>query len=291
MVSQDVDKESRMHDLEEFVAYEAIVDRQPVRWPDDARVAVWVVPNVEHFHADKFPGAPDIRNHSRRDYGNRVGIWRLMDVLSKHGVPGTVALNGEVIERYPRVVRGCLELGWELMGHGLTNSVRLDQVEPAEESAIIARTKELIESTGQRMRGWLGPSLAETWGTLDRLREHHVDYVADWINDDLPYRMRNGLVSIPYSIELNDMPLFNTPSINPWDFSRRIKDAFDVLHEEGARNGRVLCLALHPFLMGSPHRIKYLDEALAYMADHDHVWFATGSQIVDAYAESVTPST
>ncbi len=263
--------------------YQAIVDRAPVAWPGGAHVAVWVVPNIEHFHLELGPGAPDIRNHSRRDYGNRVGIWRLMEVLARHGVRGTVALNGEVARYYPRIMEEAVKLEWELMGHGLTNSVLLNSLTPEQEAATIAGCRRLIEQHGQKMRGWLGPGLVETWHTLDLLRAQEVEYVCDFANDDLPYRMNNGLYSIPYSIEVNDMPLFNMPSISINDFHRRICDSFDVLYEEGGRGGRVMCIALHPFLIGVPHRIRYLDRALAYIAAHQKVWFATGSEIIQAY--------
>jgi allantoinase len=137
------------------------------------------------------------------------------------------------------------------------------------------------------MRGWLGPGLTETFNTLDLLRAQGVEYVADWCNDDLPYAMNNGLHSIPYTLELNDMPLFNNPSISIVDFERRIRDTFDTLYEEGAKNGRVMCIALHPFLIGAAHRIKYLDSALAYIASHEEVWLTTGSEIIDAYKAAV----
>ncbi len=263
--------------------YRAIVDRAPVVWPNGARVAVWVIPNIEHFHIEIGKDAPDIRNHSRRDYGNRVGIWRIMEVLAKHGVRGTVALNAEVGRFYPRILEETTRLQWELMGHGLTNSVLLSGLGRDRETAVIAEAREGIAQWGQTMRGWLGPGLCETWNTLDLLREHGVEYVCDWVNDDLPYRMNNGLYSIPYSIELNDMPLFNMPSISIEDFQRRICDSFDVLYEESERNGRVMAIALHPFLIGVPHRIRYLDRALSYVASHDKVWFATGSEIIAAY--------
>lgn len=267
----------------DLFAYQAIVDRPPIRWPNGAGLAVWIVPNIEHFHMERFASPPDIRNYSRRDYGNRVGIWRLMEVLEKHGIRGTVALNGEVVEHYPRIMEAVRELDWELMGHGMTNSILLPGLPLDEETDIIARTRAAIESCGQSMKGWLGPGLAETWSTLDVLANHGVEYVCDWVNDDLPYRMNNGMYSIPYSIEVNDMPLFNMPSISIADFKRRICDAFDVLYREGRQNGRVLCIALHPFLIGSPHRIRYLDEALAYIAGHEDVWLATGSEIIDSY--------
>jgi len=263
--------------------FQAIVDRPRVKWPNDARVAVWVIPNIEHFHIEIGAAAPDIRNHSRRDYGNRVGVWRIMEVLAKHNVRGTVALNAEVGRYYPRIMEEAAKLKWELMGHGLTNSVMLTGLSAEKEATVIAEAREVIEQWGQKMRGWLGPGLGETWHTLDLLRQHGVDYVCDWVNDDLPYRMNNGLYSIPYSIELNDMPLFNMPSISIDDFYRRICETFDVLYEEGERNGRVMAIALHPFLIGVPHRIRTLDRALQYIAGHGKVWFATGSEIIDAY--------
>lgn len=266
--------------------YQAIVDRQLVKWPNNSRIAVWVVPNIEHFHLEIGPGAPDVRNHSRRDYGNRVGIWRLMETLSKHNVRGTVALNAEAVRHYPRIMDECAKLNWELMGHGLTNSVMLSGMSLEIEERCISETRSAIESCGQKMRGWLGPGLTETWNTLDLLRNAGVEYVADWCNDDLPYQMNNTLYSIPYTLELNDMPLFSNPSISIADFERRICDAFDVLYAEGAINGRVMCIALHPFLIGAAHRIKYLDRALAYICGHENVWLATGSEIIAAYRKS-----
>jgi allantoinase len=266
-----------------FFPYQAIVDRPPLTWPNGARVAVWVIPNVEHFHIEIGAEAPDIRNHSRRDYGNRVGLWRIVEVLAKHGIRGTVALNGEVGRFYPRIMEEMTRRNWELMGHGLTNSVRLTGLAKERETEVIGEARAVIEQWGQKMRGWLGPGLSETWHSLELLREHGVEYVCDFVNDDLPYRMNNGLYSIPYSIELNDMPLFNMPSIGIDEFYRRICETFDVLYEEGVQNARVMAIALHPFLIGAPHRIRTLDRALSYIAAHGNVWFATGSEIIDAY--------
>lgn len=266
-----------------FFPYRAIVDHPLVVWPNGAHVAVWVIPNIEHFHLDVPGPLPDVRNYSRRDYGNRVGVWRLMETMEKHDVKGTVALNGEVGTHYPRIMEEAVKLGWEFMGHGLTNSRLMTQMEPDEEARAIAGVKEVIEEYGSSMKGWLGPGLAETWRTLDLLKDAGCDYVADWVNDDLPYRMNNGLYAIPYSLELNDMPLFNMPSIANDEFLNRICQAFDVLYEEGARGGRVMGLALHPFLIGTPSRIRVLDRALAYMRSHDKVWFARGHEIIEAY--------
>ena len=252
--------------------YLPIVDRKATVWPNKARIAVWVVPNIEHFHLELGANAPDVRNYSRRDYGNRVGVWRMMECLEKHRFRGTVALNGEVAQHYPRIMEECTKLKWEFMGHGLTNSTPLSGMSN--------------EAHGQKMRGWLGPGLTETWNTLGLLKEHGVEYVADWVSDDLPFRMNNGLYTIPYSLELNDMPLFNMPSISTHDFETRICETFDVLYEEGARLPRVMCIALHPFLSGVPHRIRALGRALAHIAGHDEAWLATGSEIIDAYQAS-----
>ena len=274
---------SDAHDPFALFPFRAIADAPKITWPNGARVAVWVIPNVEHFHLEIGSPAPDVRNFSRRDYGNRVGLWRLMDVLNKHKIRGTVALNAEIGIHYPRIMQAMIDLDWELMGHGLTNSKIMSGLEIDAERKLILDTRKVIEDWGRKMRGWLGPGLTETFNTPDLLKESGVEYVADWVNDDLPYRFNNGLYSIPYSIELNDMPLFNNPSISIDDFKRRICDSFDVLYAEGDTNGRVLGIALHPFLIGAAHRIKYLDEALAYIAGHEGVWFATGDEIIRAY--------
>ena len=274
---------SDAHDPFALFPFRAIADAPKITWPNGARVAVWVIPNVEHFHLEIGSPAPDVRNFSRRDYGNRVGLWRLMEVLTKHRIRGTVALNAEIGIYYPRIMQAMIDLDWELMGHGLTNSKIMSGLEIDAERKLILDTRKVIEDWGRKMRGWLGPGLTETFNTPDLLKESGVEYVADWVNDDLPYRFNNGLYSIPYSIELNDMPLFNNPSISIDDFKRRICDSFDVLYAEGATNGRVMGIALHPFLIGAAHRIKYLDEALQYIAGHDKVWFATGDEIIRAY--------
>ena len=274
---------SDAHDPFALFPFRAIADAPKITWPNGARVAVWVIPNVEHFHLEIGSPAPDVRNFSRRDYGNRVGLWRLMEVLTRHKIRGTVALNAEIGIYYPRIMQAMIDLDWELMGHGLTNSKIMSGLEIDAERKLILDTRKVIEDWGRKMHGWLGPGLTETFNTPDLLKECGVEYVADWVNDDLPYRFNNGLYSIPYSIELNDMPLFNNPSISIDDFKRRICDSFDVLYAEGATNGRVLGIALHPFLIGAAHRIKYLDEALQYIAGHDKVWFATGDEIIRAY--------
>jgi allantoinase len=276
--------------------YEAIVDRPPLRFPNGARVAVWVVPNLEHYLFDR-PGiplahataglVPDVLNYAWRDYGMRVGIWRTMDAMDRHGFKGTAALNSQVCERYPRVVQAGNDRGWEWMAHGVNNSTVLSKLAVDEERAFIRRTVSEIESgTGKKPRGWLGAALAESNDSLDLLAEAGIEYVADWTNDEQPYPMRvksGKMTAIPYSVELNDIPAFLDLKQSGETFGRMIRDQFDVLYEDGAKTGRVMAICLHPFITGVPHRAKYLAEALAHVASRKEVWLATGAEIIDWY--------
>jgi allantoinase len=279
--------------------YSAIVDRPPLRLPNGARVAVWVIPNIEHFLFDRpstriADGAlalnPDILNYSWRDYGVRVGIWRMMDVMERYGVPGTVALNSDVCRKYPRIIEAGNALGWEWMGHGTSNSVLINRQSEAEERAMIHQVVGVItESTGSRPRGWLSPALSETVRTLDLLAEAGIEYVGNWVNDEQPYRMRvrNGaMISMPYSAELNDIPALLGLHQSPETFGRMICDQFDVLYEDGATTGRVMSICLHPFLIGHPHRSKYFDAALKHITSREEVWLAKGSEIHDWFVKA-----
>lgn len=279
-----------------FYAYSAIVRRPPLRWPGGARVALWVVPNVEHFAFGGFgpmlrpraaPTPPDPYNTAWRDYGLRVGIWRLMRILDRHGVRATVALNADVCDYYPDVVEEGLRRGWEFMGHGTSSSRMLLGLTEDEERTEITRTLERIQqAAGRRPRGWLGVGLEETMQTPALLAEAGVEYVGDWCADDQPFPLqtaRGRLTALPYTLELNDIPLFMSQHRTGPQFAATVRDQFDVLYEEGAESGRVMAIALHPFLVGQPHRAKYLDEALAYVTRHRQVWLATGSEILDAY--------
>jgi allantoinase len=276
--------------------YSPIIDRKPLRWPDGARVAVWVIPNIEFFYFDR-PGVtssgggvhsnPDVMNFSWRDYGTRVGIWRMMDVMERHGVKGTVALNSDVCQKFPRIIEEGNKLGWEWMGHGTTNSVLLNAQPEADERAIIRETVETIaKRTGKAPKGWLGPGLSETPNTLDILAEQGIEYVGDWVNDEQPYPMKvksGAMLSMPYSIELNDIPNFLAHNRTGEEFARQICDQFDGLYEDGAKTGRVMAICLHPFLIGHPHRSKYFAQALAHITSRREVWVTTGGAIADWY--------
>ena len=274
--------------------YSPIIDRPPLKWPNAAQLAVWVVPNIEFFPLNEAigreePVLPNIFPWSRRDYGNRVAVFRLMDVLAKRGIRATVALNSEICVEHPRIIeRGC-ELGWEWMGHCESNARPTNKLPAQDEREVIGRALKTIESaTGRRPRGWLGAGGSESWNSIESLAAEGVRYVADWINDDQPYVMEIGqppLVSIPYSGEINDAASIVRRNIESEEFGRMIRRQFQVLYEEGRETGKVMCIALHPWIIGQPHRIGPLVDALDFIAAHAGVWFATGSEIIEAYLQ------
>ena len=276
--------------------YSAITDREPLRFPNGARIAVWVVPNIEHFRFDQPSTSiapftanlvPDVMNYAWRDYGVRVGVWRMIDMLERHGIRATVALNSDVCVHYPPIIDATRSLGWEHMGHGRTNSEWINRQSESDERALIREALQTIaEATGERPKGWLSPSLTESLRTPDLLAEEGVEYLADWANDEQPYFFnvhRNTLLSIPYSIEINDITVFLGNHGNAEDFYTRIVDQFDVMYEDGETSGRVMSISLHPFLIGHGFRSKYLDRALAHICAREDVWLATGGEISDWY--------
>ena len=275
--------------------YSAIIDRPKLVWPGGARVAVWVNVNLEFFpYNEAVPQTsgqvPDVPGWSRTDYGNRVGVFRVMEVLDRLGVPGTAALNAEVCDHHPRIVERALELGWGVIGHCQSNSRPLNEVEPGSERAVIRATLDTIaKATGRRPTGWLGASMAETPQTLEHLAEEEIAYTADWLNDDQPFFLnvkRPGggrMVALPFGQETHDKGAFSRRGYKPHDYADMLKLNFDVLYREGAQSGRVMPIALHPFVIGVPHRIGALEEALAHIRSHDEVWCATADEIVAAY--------
>jgi allantoinase len=283
--------------------YVPIHKRPPLRWPDGKRLALWINPNIEFFRLDDvMPGntnervarehakVPNIRNWSLRDYGNRVGVWRLMKVLARYGVRASFALNSEVCDHHPEILEEAKRLGWEPLGHGETNAMRINEMDPQRErESIFAALDRIEQAWGSRPVGWLGPGLAETWHTLDHLSAAGIRYVCDWVNDDQPYVMQVGqppMVALPYSVQTNDVPAYFDMKCSVPEFERMLKAQFDVLYREGEESGRVMAIAVHPFLTGQPHRIGALDAALEHICRHEHVWLATGREIVDHYLKT-----
>jgi peptidoglycan/xylan/chitin deacetylase (PgdA/CDA1 family) len=280
---------------QQLFEYSPIISRAPIRWPGGARVAFYVGLNVEHFHVDKpstslieFTSTlvPDALNYGWRDYGARVGIWRVIDALDKHGIRASVLLNSEVAERYPQIIEAGKARDWAWLAHGRTNSELHTGLAAEEERAVLTEIVETIEkATGQRPRGWMGPGLTETFETPRLLAELGLSYVLDWTNDDQPYRLSvPGMLSVPYTVELNDLGIFTISGHTGPDFLQMFKDQLDQLYADSEHSGRVLALALHPFVIGQPFRHKYLDQALEYAANHPGVWLATSDEIAEHFA-------
>lgn len=271
--------------------YSPISRRPAYRFPNQARVAVLVVPNIEFFplSADVPPVAgrgkiPDVPSWGVRDYGNRIGLFRLIEVMDRYGIRGTAALNSAICTHHPAIIEDCLVRNWEFIGHNETNSARLNELPAGEEGALIRRTVAAIElATGAPPKGWLGAGLQETWQTLDHLTDCGIEYVADWCNDDQPYQMRlaagRKIACVPYSFETNDKAAYENQHLTPDEFGAMIQRQFDVFYREGETQVRVLTIALHPYISGVAHRIDMLDRVFGYICRHDDVWLATGSEL------------
>jgi peptidoglycan/xylan/chitin deacetylase (PgdA/CDA1 family) len=279
--------------------YSPIIHRPKLELPNGARLAFWVGLNVEYYQIDKpatsiFAGTamlqPDPLNYGWRDYGPRVGIWRMMDVLDKYRMRASVLLNADVCQYYPQIIAEGNKRGWVWLAHGKNNSIFEAGMSLEEERAYLRDVVQAIEQgTGKRPKGWLGPALTETFNTPDILAELGLTYLLDWCNDDQPFPLKvkaGRMVSVPYSIEMNDITLFVSKSLSGPDFAQQVMDQFDVLYEEGARGARVMCLALHPFVVNQPFRHKYLDKVLEYIAGHEAVWLTTSDEIAEWYLAS-----
>ena len=274
--------------------YSPIIRRKRLQWPDDARIALMVAPNIEFFHVDKvIPGAPstqlpDVTGYALRDYGSRIGVFRMMEVLDKHGIRATVLLNSDVCEHHKAIIEEGNKRQWEWLGHGVTNNIRINQYPPDEERDVIRRIRETIATaTGKAPRGWLGPGGGdESPNTLDHLAAEGFDYVCDWGCDDQPVAMRvksGRMIGIPYQQGLNDIRVIFQGGHTPKDWYQMVCDQFDTLYAEGTTQGRVMTIPLHPFVIGLAFRIKYLDMALDYICSHHGVWKTTGAEIADHF--------
>jgi peptidoglycan/xylan/chitin deacetylase (PgdA/CDA1 family) len=276
--------------------YIPIVARRPFKLPKGARIAVWTIVNIEEWDIEKpmarqyltapqgVATVPDVPNWAWHDYGMRVGFWRMLEALAKRKIRATTAINANVCRSYPPVAQAMKDAGWEFMGHAVKQGALhlvADQRQTIRESIALIR-----EFTGKKPKGWLGPGLTETWETLDLLAEEGIEYVADWVNDDLPYDVKTTsgpIVSVPYTIELNDITMMIIQHQVSSEWFQRAKDQFDRLYAEGARTPRVMALAVHPYISGVPHRIKYFEAVYDYIRKQKGVWMATGEEIYEHY--------
>jgi peptidoglycan/xylan/chitin deacetylase (PgdA/CDA1 family) len=277
-------------------------ERKPVAWPNGARVALLVVPALEFFPLDqpaepfRAPGGmvtpyPDLRHYTLRDYGNRVGVFRVFKLLDDLGIKASVAVNSRVAERYPFLIEEVVRRGWEVVAYGVDMG-RLHYGGMAIEDET-ARVKEAVttlrEMTGQAITGWLSPAKSESMNTLDLVAAEGIEYVCDWINDDMPFPLRaksGEIVSLPLSHEISDQMIMNHYQHTEQDFVDQVTDQFDVLYREATpEDGRIMTVTIHPWMSGQPHRIRFLATALAHIMERDGVWSASAVDIVASFKE------
>jgi peptidoglycan/xylan/chitin deacetylase (PgdA/CDA1 family) len=277
--------------------YWPYVDRPKIVWPGGKKLAFWIAPNIEFYEFappinPQRPGwpkpAPDVVGYSQRDWGNRVGHWRLMELLDNHGLRGSVSLSVGLIDHHPEIIEACNARRWEFFSHGVYNTRYSYGMSEAQERALIEDSiKSVFDATGQRIRGYLAPALTHTERTFDLLGEYDFWYTCDLFQDDQPQpiKTRTGrLMSMPYSLEVNDVITYGAMGMNPWRYADVLKRHFDQLLEEGEGSGTVMCIPLHAYLVSQSHRIRPFEAALKHIAAHaDDVWMTTASEIADHY--------
>jgi len=278
-------------------AWSPITTRGKLSWPNNAKIALCVIITLEHteweqpegsYSADQAGGLgvrpfPDYPRFSHREYGHRVGIFRVLDTLERLDIKATVAMDTQTAEGYPFLVKHCQDRGCEIIAHGVSGSQMITGNMSVEEETVFIRSSrdKMQAATGNVPRGWHGTDYGESNRTPDLLRQAGFDYVTDWVNDEQPYPMRDGLTALPTMLEMDDLFTLSQRRVTIDRFAQSVTDAFDTMYRESDTSGRLLTMNLHPWLIGQPFRIGYLEEALRHIMGHDGVWAATGSKIVD----------
>lgn len=283
-------------------SYSPISERPDFTWPEGKRLAVCICNNIEVFSflsglgsdSASLTAPQTTRNYAWRDYGNRVGQWYLFDILEEHGLPASHNFNSLLFDACPQIADRIIARGDEFVGHGRTNAERQDLLPEAEEKALIVEARDAIESyAGTKPGGWLGPYLAQTPVTLDLLKEAGFKYVLDWPTDDQPFwmRTRSGpLLSVPYSIELNDSPSMVFRQESAMSFERMMIDQFDEMLLQSRKYPLVYTIVLHPFVIGMPFRLRALRRALSHITKHrSDIWAATPGRVAEHFAKVCPP--
>tara|TARA_R110002020_G_scaffold475604_1_gene711225 strand:- start:33979 stop:34863 length:885 start_codon:yes stop_codon:yes gene_type:complete len=281
--------------------YSAITKRADYSWPEGKRLAVYLGLNLEHFAfgeglgAELAPGGPqpDVLNYAWRDYGNRVGAWRMLEMFDALDLPASIIANSAMYGYAPELMAAFRARGDEVVGHGRTNSERQSTLGRNDEAALIAEaTKILSDAEGTAPQGWLSPWIAETHATPDLLAEAGYGYTLNWCMDDQPVWMQTTagrLLSIPYPQEVNDIPSIVARKDGAGYFADMIIDNFDEMLEQSAAQPLVMGIALHPYLVGQPYRLRHLRRALTHIANHrDEIWLVCAGDI-HAYCRDEIP--
>ena len=282
------------HDL---YPYSALPTRKPLAWPGGKSVAVWIVVSLEWFPiitSDtpfRAPGHmqtayPDYRHYTAREYGTRIGFYRLLDAFAKAGICVSVATNSAIAERYPQVVRDIVSAGHEIIAHSTDMNGTIASGMPiANERALIEKSlDQLTKVAGTRPRGWHSIARSQSFNTVDLLKEARIDYCVDWANDEQPWAFTNGLVNIPLNHELSDRQILTVQQQSVDNYAEQILDAHDWLAGEAkAGDGRILPLHITPYIIGLPYRMDAFERLLADLSARPQTWFARGSDIYDSF--------
>ena len=285
----------------ERIAYSPIVERAPLKLPGRARVAVWIIVNVEVWDIGRMmprqvlppptgiTQLPDVPHWSWHEYGMRVGFWRMKAALDRFGITPSLTFNARVREVYPQVAQAARASGWEFMGHSYDQ--RPIHSEP-DQRAMIRRSVSILKAyTGKQPVGWLSPGLTQTMHTPEHLAEAGIRYIADWVIDDEPCEIQTAhgrVLSMPYTVELNDIPMMMVQHHQAAEFETRCMDYFERVYAESEKRAKVMAIAVHPYISGVPHRIKYFERVFGRLKQQPGVVFWTGEQILDWYERSRT---
>jgi allantoinase len=275
-------------------------DRPKVVWPGGKKLAFWIAPNIEFYEYQppanpQRPGwpkpAPDVVGYSQRDWGNRVGHWRLMELMDKYSMRGSISLSVGMIDHHPEIIEACVARNWEFFSHGIYNTRYSYGLDEAQERAVIEDSIRSVQAaTGQRIRGYLAPALTHTERTFDLIAEYDFWYTCDLFQDDQPQPLKTAsgkLLSMPYSLEVNDVITYGQLAMSPWRYADVLKRHFDQLLEEGEASGTVMCIPLHAYLVGQPNRLRAFEAALAHISAHsDDVWVTTAVEIAGYYRQT-----
>ena len=283
-------------------------NRPKIVWPNGAQIAFWVAPNIEFYELNPPPNPyrtpwpqphPAVPGYSIRDWGNRVGHIRQMDLLDKYGIRGSISLSSALCDHHPEIIEMCKERDWEFFSHGIYNTrYTYGMTEEQERSMIKDSMESIYKHTGQKCAGYLAPALSHSECTLDLFAEVGTElfgdeggiYSCDLFHDDQPtpihLRSKKRFVSIPYSLEMNDTIAYLVQKVPPRQYGIALKENFDRLYIEGAQSGTIMCIPTHNYQVSCAHRIKAYEEALEYITGHEKVWVTTGREIAQYYLEN-----
>jgi allantoinase len=306
MIVERLTYSHRRHGLDhDWFVHESTFERAPVVWPGGKPIALWITVPVEFFPLDApaLPvrplggldrGYPDFWSYSNRDYGTRIGVYRIMRVLDSLGLRATAVVNATAATRYPRVIDEIVRRNWEISANGVDmGHVHHGQLELETERELIQRAREtLTNSSGKRIAGWHSPGHSQSANTLMLLAESGFEYVTDWANDDVPYMMKTTagpLCAMPLTYEWSDRVLLVQYNLTVEDYEAQVWQAFQRLHAEAEQHGggRILSLSVSPWILGYPHRIRALERILGKILDTGWVWHETGKEIVGAFKEQM----